>query len=340
MKKNLWIAGAAAAALALNAYRSHRALQRLRGLTVLITGGSRGLGLCFARQLADLDCRLVLCARNPEELDRAASELSGPILPVVCDVTRPEEVADMLSDARRHFGPIDLLINNAGIIVVGPLESMTLQQYRDCLDVMFWGTVYPTLGVLPEMRQRGGRILNVTSIGGRVSVPHLLPYCCAKAAAVAFSEGLRQATVGTKVNVLTAVPGLMRTGSYGNAFFRGPARREYAWFSYTANAPGVTIDPVRAARQMLRALAENRAEHHVTLAADLLARLHGLMPGLVADLMGLASFWMPQGADGPTREGDELAREMPRWLDRLNLLGRLARRDLQRHKTKGEPSHV
>ena len=173
--------------------------QELYGQTVLITGGSRGLGLALAEEFARQGCNIVICAREEDELVRA----------------------------RQHFGRIDVLVNNAGIISVGPLLSQKLEDFQEAMDVMFWGIVHPTLAVLPQMLQDGhGRIVNITSIGGKVSVPHLIPYGCAKFAAVGFSEGLHAEVKRFGVNVTTVVPGLMRTGSHLNAFFKGKHESE------------------------------------------------------------------------------------------------------------------
>src|SRR5439155_11331763 len=118
---------------------------------------------------------------------------------------------------RSRFGQIDILVNNAGVIKVGPLDTMAVEDFEKAVAVMFWGVVYPTLAVLPEMRRRrSGRIAAITSIGGKVSVPHLLPYCCAKFAAVGFCEGLRAELAPYGIRVTTVVPGLMRTGSHRN----------------------------------------------------------------------------------------------------------------------------
>src|SRR5207237_10885730 len=118
------------------------------------------------------------------------------------------------------------------VISVGPILSQELKDFQEAMDVMFWGTVHPTLAVLPQMLTRGrGRIVNITSIGGKVSVPHLVPYGCAKFAAVGFSEGLHAEVKRFGVNVTTVVPGLMRTGSHLNASLKGKQEYEYGWFA-------------------------------------------------------------------------------------------------------------
>ncbi len=110
------------------------------------------------------------------------------------------------------FGRVDIVVNNAGIIQVGPMSTTTVEDFATALDVMFWGALYPTLAVLPQMRaRRSGHVVNITSIGGMVSVPHLLPYTCAKFAAVGLSEGLRTELGQEGIHVTTVVPGWRRS---------------------------------------------------------------------------------------------------------------------------------
>jgi NAD(P)-dependent dehydrogenase (short-subunit alcohol dehydrogenase family) len=156
----------------------------LDGQVVLITGASRGLGLALAREFARIGCRLVITARDAQELARAQQDLwqrGAAVLAVPCDVTNQEQVHSVVDQATQRFGGVDIVVNNAGMIQVGPLTTTTKEDFASALDVMFWGTLYPTLAVLPQMRaRRRGHIVNITSIGGMVSVPHLLPYTCAK----------------------------------------------------------------------------------------------------------------------------------------------------------------
>jgi len=155
---------------------------------------------------------------------------------------------------------------------------------------MYWGTVYTSLAVLQHMRpRRSGRIVNITSIGGKVSVPHLLPYSSAKFAAVGFSEGLRAELAGTGISVTTVVPGLMRTGSHINAMFHGDAEREFSLFSLAASLPLVSMDAERAARSIVQATRRGDAELILSLPAKALALGHSLAPGLTTEALGLVS---------------------------------------------------
>ncbi len=312
---------------------TRRSLPRLRGSVVLITGGSRGLGLVLASSFLREGCRVAICARDAAELEAARLELQNDssVFTVECDVGVPRQVDSMVNQVVGHFGGIDVLVNNAGEIQVGPLSSMTVMDFEQALRVMFWGTVYPTLALLPHLRARcSGRIVNITSIGGKVAVPHLLPYTCAKFAAVGFSEGLRAELAGTGVRVVTIAPGLMRTGSFLNAYFKGDPERESVWFGLSSSLPGISMSAERAARQIVEATRRGTAEKILTVPANLLARWHGLFPGLTADTLGLINRLLLPSGDGRGAIRGHQARVLEEpWMKALTALGRSAARRYQ-----------
>ncbi|MCW5983306.1 MAG: SDR family NAD(P)-dependent oxidoreductase [Bryobacteraceae bacterium] len=302
----------------------------LRGQVALITGSSRGLGFLLAREFAARGCKLVICARDEMELQRARRDLEqsgAEVLAVGCDTTDQSQVESMVAESRRRYGGIDILVNNAGAIQVGPIHSMTLEDFEEALKLMFWGAVYATLAVLPEMVERkSGRIVNITSIGGKVSVPHLAPYSCAKFAAVGLSEGLRAELKHTGVRVVTIVPGLMRTGSFLNAYFKGDQESEFRWFSLGATLPLISMDAERAARQIVRATARGDSERILSLPAAALARFHGVFPGLTSELLSWTNRLILPAGDGKQKaRGMDLAEQMrSRLFDALTSLGRSA----------------
>ncbi len=269
----------------------------MNGKVVLITGGSRGLGYAIAREFATLGSRIAICARDQAELDRAAEELrkfQAEVLTVQCDVTDRQQVDTMVSQVTERFGTVDVLVNNAGIISVGPIESQTIEDFRLAMDVMFWGMVHTTLAVLPSMqKRRSGWIANVTSIGGKISVPHLVPYSSAKFAGVGFSEGLTAELSKDGIHVTTVIPGLMRTGSHMNAFFKGDHRAEYAWFSLAATNPLTAIGAQRAARSIVRAIRRGQSELVLSMPAKAAVAIHGLLPGTTARVLGLVNRALP-----------------------------------------------
>jgi NAD(P)-dependent dehydrogenase (short-subunit alcohol dehydrogenase family) len=326
-RKALLIAGGTAAAVLIGA-KLRNARADLAGQVVLITGGSRGLGLAMTREFAAEGCRIVVCARDETGLSavRQDPDLAGKVSTFQCDVSQQSQVEDMVRDTLARFGRIDILVNNAGEIQAGPVQSMTLADFESAMNVMFWGVVYTTLAVLPHMLERkDGRIVNITSIGGKVAVPHLLPYTCAKFAAVAFSEGLRAELKGDGVKVTTIAPGLMRTGSFRQAWFKGDAEREAVWFSLGATLPGPSMSASRAARQIVAATKRGNAEKILSIPAKMLALSHGLFPGATADLLGQINRWMlPKGRDARRVRGRDIRSLDTPPMKALTTLGRRA----------------
>jgi NAD(P)-dependent dehydrogenase (short-subunit alcohol dehydrogenase family) len=323
------LGGAAGVALALRARR--REAYHLSGRTVLVTGGSRGLGLVLAREAAAQGARVAICGRDPEALERARSALErigAQVAALPCDVRDRAAVREMVAEVGLRLGPIDVLINNAGVIEVGPAETMSVEDYEEAMATNFWGMVYPTLEVLPDMRaRRSGRIVNITSIGGKLGVPHLLPYSASKFAAVGFSQGLRAELAGDGVRVVTAVPGLMRTGSPRNAIFRGRHRAEYAWFSIGDSLPGLSVSAEEAAQRILRAARRGDAEVLFPMVARLASVVNALAPDLTSSLLSLTNRLLPNPPDERTgrRKGKESRSWLsPSWLTRLG--DRAARR--------------
>ncbi len=307
-------------ALAGRALLQKRREADLTDQVVLITGGSRGLGLALAQEFGRHGARLALCARDAGELERAQGKLAGQGMDaytVVCDLTDPAQVARLIADVTAYYGRIDVLVNNAGIIEVGPVQNMARSDFEDALAVDFWGVLDPILAVLPQMRARGsGRIVNITSIGGKVAFPHLLPYVAAKFAATGLSEGLRAELARDGITITTIVPGLLRTGSFGNAFFKGDKPREYAWFGLGDNLPGGTISAERAAREIVTATRRGEAERILSVPANLLARLHGLAPAATGGLLTLINnLALPKPSDQPdgyaVSQGKEVAPDVP-----------------------------
>lgn len=297
---------------------------KLRGRTVLVTGGSRGLGLALARQVSAQGARVVICGRDPESLERAYESLAkgeAEVLALTADVTDPASVREMIEIVRQHYGMVDVLINNAGVIEVGPAVTMSVADYEEAMATNFWGMLYPTLEVLPEMcARRSGRIVNITSIGGKLGIPHLLPYSASKFAAVGFSQGLRAEVAADGVKIVTVCPGLMRTGSPRNAIFRGRHRSEYAWFSITDALPGLSISAEVAARRIVAACRRGDAEVLFPLPARLAAVVNAIAPGLTGAVLAVVDRLLPKAdreKTGRRKGADSQSWVSPSWLSRL-----------------------
>lgn len=298
------------------------------GRTVLITGGSRGLGLSMAAEFGRAGARLVLAARDEEELNRARQRLieegavrdGADVLPVVCDLAKPGFARTLIDGATQHFGKVDVLVNNASGIYIGPAEVQPMELYREAVEITYLSAVEAILAVLPQMlERREGSVVNIASIGGKVPVPHLAPYCGAKFALVGFSETLHAEMRGRGVRVTTVIPGLMRTGSFPNATVTGNKKEEYQWFRTGAVTPGLSHSVDAAARKIVRATAHGCAEITIGPETAIASRIHGIAPALsqiTASWMGTAL--LPPPADGGApQSGRSLHEPMPAVLSPL-----------------------
>ncbi len=275
----------------------------------IVMGASRGLGLLMAAELARRGHDVAICARNAETLERAAEKLrvhGGTVLPVTCDVTDPEDVESFVAQVSSELGPIDVAIHVAGVIQVGPVEAVTREHFSASINIMLWGPINMALAVLPSMRRRRtGRIGIVTSIGGKLSPPRLLPYATAKFGAVGFTEGLSAELAGTGVTATTLVPGLMRTGSHGQAQFFGDASKQYAWFGPAASLPLLSMDAEKAAAKMVDAVLKGKRVALISALSHVASRAHGLAPNLTVRLNQTLSLLLPKGTNSETVSGDE-----------------------------------
>ncbi|MDB5174515.1 MAG: gno 2 [Phycisphaerales bacterium] len=298
-----WKAAVVSAGLGSAAYMALRTAVRwsrriaLDAKTALITGGSRGLGLELAREFARRGARVAICARDENKLRRAEDDLRGrgaDVLAVQCDVTILEQVAELVAGVARHFGSLDVLVNNAGTIAVGPVETMNLSDFEEAMKLHFWAPLYTTTEAVPHMKHAGGgRVVNISSIGGKIAVPHLLPYSASKFALTGLSEGLRSELLKDNIYVTTVCPGLMRTGSPRNATFKGRHEKEYAWFAVSDSLPGASMSSGRAARRIVNACRNGEAEVILSFPAKLAVTIHDLFPGFTSDVSALVNRWLP-----------------------------------------------
>ncbi len=300
-------AGVAAGLLVMKklAARNHRL--HIKDKIVVITGGSRGLGLALAEEFGKAGAKLVLAARDMEGLQRAEQMLrsrgavSGEdgIELFAGDLRKNETCQDLISHATEKFGQVDILINNAGVIHLGPIEKQPLQAYQDAMATDFFAAVQLITAVMPQMLDRcAGSIVNIASVGGKIPVPHLAPYNAAKFATVGYSATLCSELRSKGIRVTTVCPGLMRTGSYPNAIVVGDLEKEYRWFSLGASLPGVAHSSAGAARTILEATVEGRAEITVGLDAYMAARFYGVMPETVTTLGSLAERFILPATSG------------------------------------------
>jgi short-subunit dehydrogenase len=201
-----------------------------------------------------------------------------------------------------------VLVNNAGIIEVGPVEHAKLEDFQDAFATHFWGPLDIIRASLPHIRRGAeGRIVNIASIGGRIAVPHLAAYTASKFALVGLSEALRAELKKDGILVTTVTPGLMRTGSYVNAKVRGRHADELRWFTAMSATPLTSMRADRAARIILEACRRGRATVTPGVQARAAILLNAFAPNLFASInAAVDSALLPRPSD--TTQAD-LARE-------------------------------
>ncbi|NSC24741.1 SDR family NAD(P)-dependent oxidoreductase [Streptomyces albus subsp. chlorinus] len=299
----------------------------MKDLSVLVTGGSRGLGLLLARQCVERRCDVTVAARDEEELDRAVGLLrrrarDTGVTGRVCDVTDRAAVRELVERTAEEQRGLDVVVANAGNIQVGPAEESGTEAFRSAMETMFFGALHTSMESLPHLRESpaGGRLGLIGSVGGLLPVPHLVPYSCAKSAVGALAEGLHAEEAAHGVTVTAVHPGLMRTGSHNQVELSGDEGSEFAWFATLAGLPGLSMDALRAAERIVRALERRRTRVVLTPAAQLGAKAYGVAPTLVTRTNEVVARLMP-GAQRSGRTGRS------RWQSAVSALNdRAARR--------------
>ena len=275
----------------------------LKNKVVLITGGSRGLGLVIARQICGECGKVALIARDADELARAEADLArrgGEVLTISCDLLDRAQVETAVQETINRYGTIDILINNAGIIQVGPLEHMVREDFERAMQLHFWAPFDLIRQVVPEMRRRGGgRIVNISSIGGKIAVPHMAPYTASKFALAGLSDALCAELARENIFVTTVTPGMMRTGSQGHAKFKGDHAGEYTWFAASSALPLASISAEHAARKILAACVRGKPALMMPISARALILANALFPNLFGHVMKIVNACLPS-AVGPS----------------------------------------
>ncbi len=287
------------AMVALRLLRSRQAVD-FHGRVVVISGGSRGLGLCIAREFAKEGAQLALLARDEDELKTAQEQLEAMganVLTVVADVTDPHDDIAAINRVLERFGSVDVLVNNAGIIQVGPLEHMLDSDFKAAIDLHVWGPLRLSRAALPYLKRSGqGRIVNIASSGGLIAMPHMAPYAVSKFGMVGLSDALRNELAKDKVKVTTVCPGPIRTGSHVAAKFKGQQAKEYKMFKIAAVIPGGSVNAVSAARMIVDAARYGDPQLTFPLPIFWGSILYRLFPNVAGEFLGYITQFLP----GPT----------------------------------------
>lgn len=282
---------AGAAALWVDRTRGHGLPHDWRGRVVLITGGSRGLGLALARRLGADGAVVCLLARDADELERAVELLRAEGIRAE---SSPADVTDRFAYARAiravttAHGRLDALVNNAGVITAMPFDDALDDDFDESLRVHFWGPLYGIRAALPWLRRASpGHLVNISSIGGRVGIPHLAPYCAGKFALTGLSEAIGPELAADGVRVTTVTPGLMRTGSIRHARVRGQHAAEARWFAALGSLRLTSMSAERASAQIVAGMSAGRAAVRPGWQSRLLQVASAAAPGLVAAMFAV-----------------------------------------------------
>ena len=216
---------------------------------VAVTGASSGIGAALVHELTTAGADVTLVARRREELEHVARTAGGSTHVITWDLGDADRAAGWIDDAEARFGPIDVLVNNAGRVVAGPSDDVSLAEMRAVLELDLVVPLALIRAVLPRMRARGsGTIVNVASTGALAPNPGMIHYCAAKAGLAAASEALRGELRGTGVEVMTVYPGPTDTAMLAAANAAYPQTRAVRMLP-TASADGLARCIVRGLRR-------------------------------------------------------------------------------------------
>ncbi len=290
-------------ALAIGTYLLSKSIMRARrtfplnNKVVLIAGGTRGLGLVLARKIAREGGKVVICGRSEKSLKEASLDLekiTSKHLAVPCDITDKEQVKQLIQRINAELGTVDVLINNASIVQVGPMDLMDEEDFQKAMDVHTWGPLNLINEVLPEMkRKKIGRIVNIVSVGGIISYPHLLPYTISKHALSGLSKGVTAEVNERNIRITSVYPGLMRTGSPRNINVKGKHEKEYAWFKIADSLPGISMNADTSANRIINAIKRGDQTLVLTFPAKLISLLQVLAPDFTISMFKLDNYFLP-----------------------------------------------
>jgi NAD(P)-dependent dehydrogenase (short-subunit alcohol dehydrogenase family) len=254
------------------------------GLTnkvAIITGGSEGIGKAAAQRMAEEGARVVIVARRPEVLKAAAQDIQkqakGEVLPIQGDVTEAATIDRVVKTTLDNFGRIDILVNNAGTSMAKPFESVSEADWESDFNLKVWSAIRLIRAVIPEMRKvGGGRIINVTNLGGRTPGPSSMPTSISRAAGIAITKGLSKDLAKDNILVNTVCIGLIKSGQHERRYARqketSPNATIDEFYGHIVKARGVPLGRVGEAHEagdVIAFLASERASYLTGVAINI-----------------------------------------------------------------------
>ncbi|MDQ6787747.1 MAG: oxidoreductase [Acidobacteriota bacterium] len=273
-----------------------------------ITGCSTGFGRELAKHLLENDYRVVVTARDVEKVRDLVEINEENAFAVALDVTDKAQVSEAVEQAEKHFGKIDVLVNNAGFGYFGAIEESDEREVRAMFEANFWGLAEMTRAVLPKMRERkNGFIVNISSIGGLVGFPGVGYYNATKFAVNGFSESLQKELQPLGIKVMIVEPSGFRTDWAGRSaneatnaiadYAETAGANQAAIRGYSGNQPG---DPVRAAKAIVAAVEAENAPINLLLGRAALKGARLKLDNLKREFDAWAD--VSEGADFPETE--------------------------------------
>jgi NAD(P)-dependent dehydrogenase (short-subunit alcohol dehydrogenase family) len=259
----------------------------LRGKVVVVTGAGSGIGRALAVELVSRGATVAISDVDAKGLEQTVREIghTGTVSSHVLDVSKRDQWAAHAAQVEQAHGPAQVVINNAGVAVRAPIESIGYDDFEFVMNVNFWGVIYGTKTFLPQFRKRGaGHVVNISSLNGMVPFANQAPYNCSKYAVLGFSETLMQELQGAPIKVSVVHPGGIRTNIVRNASARGLNEGDAKAFDRIARTSATSC-----AKQILDGVERDRERIYVGIDAKLIATSKRLAPGLTVNIAGRAT---------------------------------------------------
>ena len=269
-------------------------MKLLRGKVAAITGAGSGIGQKLAENLAAEGCRVAISDINKEGLSETAKQLEKYPVKVsthLVDVSDRKQVYAFADEVVDQHGCVDMIINNAGVVVAESVEDVTYEDFEWLFGINFWGVVYGSKAFLPYLKKRPeGHIVNISSINGIVTWPNHSPYCAAKFAVKGFSESFLQEMRGSHINISCVHPGGVKTNVARNAkFYKTPGNKITPAEGVKKFEQIAILSPDKAAKKIIAGIKKNKTRIIVGPDAHIMDVLTRLFPVQFVRLMGVVT---------------------------------------------------